>query len=186
MLQTSVPTPVTQLAPSVPSGTMTLPPGGAVDDVTVLRDPFQGFPSNPTPSVAGGEVVDPPPTSSATSLPEVTSVQTTYGQPLQTYNSFGNLFPARFFPSTADMPPSMLVHSLVQIVVWTTTVLRGMLRGSPLPSNLVPMDEGGRLALMPTPFWPGGGHSMTSPLEELLGDMLPTYMELLNHGPYTY
>jgi len=51
---------------------------------------------------------------------------------------------------------------------------------------LVPVDEGGRLALMPTPFWPGVGHSMTSPLEELLGDMLPTYVELLNHGPYTY
>jgi len=65
-------------------------------------------------------------------------------------------------------------------------MLRSMLRGSSLPSNLVPVDEGGRAALMATPFLPGGGHSMSSPLEELLGDMLPAYIELLNHGPYSY
>ena len=151
LLQTSVPKPVTQLAPS-----LTLPPTGAVEDIAALRDPFEGFPSNPTPSVTGNEVVDPPPTSNVTSQPEVTSVQAAYGQPIPVYSSFGSLFPARFFASTGDMPPSLLVHSLVQTVVWTTTMLRGMLRGNPLPPNLVPVDEGGRLAMMPTPFWPGG------------------------------
>ena len=176
-------TPVAQLAPS---STLTLPPTGAVDDIATLRVPFEGFPSNPTALVTGDHVVDPPSTGNVTSQPEVTSVQAAYGQPIPLYSLFGSLFPARFFASTGDMPPSLLVHSLVQTVVWTTTMLRGMLRGNPLPPNLVRVDEGGRLAMMPTPFWPGGGHTLTSSLEELLGDMLPAYVELLNHGPYTY
>ena len=104
LLQTSVPTLVTQLAPSIPSST--LHPEGAVDDSSAPRDPFQAFQSEPTPSAAGDEHLYSPPTSISTSsqvLPEVTSIQTTYAQPLQTYNSFGNLFPARFFASTSDM-----------------------------------------------------------------------------------
>ena len=183
LLQTSVTTPVAQQAPS---STLTLPPIGAADDVGTLRDPFEGFPSNPTASVTGDVVANPPSAANVTPQPEVTSVQAAYGQPLPLYSSFGSLFPARFFGSTGDMPPSLLVHSLVQTVVWTTTMLRGMLRGNPLPPNLIPVDESGRLAIMPTPFWPGGGHTLTSSLEELLGDMLPAYVELLNHGPYTY
>jgi len=151
LLQTSVTTPVAQQAPS---STLTLPPTGAVGDIGTLRDPFEGFPSNPTASVTGDVVVDPPSTGSVTSQPAVTSVQAAYGQPIPLYSSFGSLFPARFFASTGDMPPSLLVHSLVQTVVWTTTMLKGMLRGNPLPQNLIPVDESGRLAMMPTPFWP--------------------------------
>ena len=182
LLQTSVTTPVAQQAPA---STLTLPPVGATEDLGALRDPFVGFPSNPVASVTGDGVANPP-AANVTPQPEVTSGPAAYGQPLPLYSSFASLFPARFFGSTGDMPSSLLVHSLVQTVVWTTTMLRGMLRGTPLPPNLTPVDESGRLAIMPTPFWPGGNHSLSSPLEELLGDMLPLYMELLNHGPYTY
>ena len=129
-----------------------------------LRDPFEGFPSNPVASVTGDGVANPP-AANVTPQPEVTSGPAAYGQPLPLYSSFASLFPARFFGSTGDMPPSLLVHSLVQTVVWTTTMLRGMLRGTPLPPNLTPVDESGRLAIMPTPFWPGGNHSLSSSLE---------------------
>ena len=183
-LQTSVPTPVTQLAPLVPS--KTLQPDAAVDNSSTLRATFQDCQSQPTSSATASE---PQYSHSPTSMPpasESTSVQPTYVQPQPTYNSFGSLFPFRLFSSPADMPTSLLIHSLVQTVLWTSTMLRGVLTGTTLPTNLVPVDEVGRAVLMATPFWPGRGHSMSSPLEELLGDMMPIYTQLLAHGPYTY
>ena len=94
LLQTSVTMPVAQQAQS---STLTLPPVGAADEIGMLQDPFEGFRSNPTDSVTGNVVVNPPAAANVTSQPEVTSVQAGYGQPLPLYSSFASLFPARFF-----------------------------------------------------------------------------------------
>jgi len=65
-------------------------------------------------------------------------------------------------------------------------MLRGFLSQYPFPTSLDAVDEVGRALLRNTPMWSGAEYTMTSPLDELLGAMLPHYAELMGRGSYNY
>ena len=116
--------------------------------------------------------------------PDSSSYQT--APTTQAYTTFESLFPVRQFSNLSNMPTSILLHYLVHSFIWATSVLRGMIREHPVNYLVDPADQAGRAILMPTPLWPGGDHTLTSPLDELLQDMIPIYAILLTRGSFTY
>jgi len=129
----------------------------------------------------------PPVTSSTVQIPFSTSTQPAIAPPpIQTYTTFDSLFPLNQYPSLPSMPTSLLIHTLVRTLWWTTTMLRGFMNHHAIPTALDPIDELGRMILRNTPMWPGDEHTMTSSLDELLVAMMPRYIELLYRGSYNY
>jgi len=116
--------------------------------------------------------------------PDSSSYQT--APTTQAYTTFESLFPVRQFSNLSNMPTSILLHYLVHSFIWATSVLRGLIRENPVNYLVDPADQAGRAILMPTPLWPGGDHTLTSPLDELLQDMIPIYAILLTRGSFTY
>ena len=103
-----------------------------------------------------------------------------------TIASFDTLFPPNYFSSVGAMPTTALIHSLVNTLQWTSSLLRGMLAYHPLPPALLPFDESGRTALMATPLWPGDNYDMETDLSALLAGLLPLYTMLLSRGSHWY
>ena len=107
-------------------------------------------------------------------------------QTLPSYTSYGSLFSRNPFPFLEDMPLTYLIHSLVHVLEWSNSLLRGMLLANPLPPHLIPFDQLGRANFMRTPLWPGNQYTVDSDLDELLASLLPLYAELLSCGGYSY
>jgi len=114
------------------------------------------------------------------------SSQATVVHTFPTYTSFDSLFPRNYFPTVGSMPTTLLIHSLVHALQWTSSLLRGMLFDHPLPPILVPVDQIGRAILMATPLWPGDQFDLDSDLDSLLAGLPPLYTELLSRGSYRY
>lgn len=84
------------------------------------------------------------------------------------------------------MPTSLVIHSLVHALWWTSGLLRGMLTNCPIPPTLLSFDQIGRAVLMSSPVWPGNQFDMDTDLSELLAALLPLFTQLLSCGSYTY
>ena len=100
--------------------------------------------------------------------PDTTQAPVT--QTFPQFMAFDTLFPKNSFSSVGTMPISLLIHSLVHALWWTSGLLRGMLTNYPLPPTLLLFDQIGRAVLMASPVWPGTQFNMDTDLIDLLAD----------------